>query len=167
MNFDRMETQIVLHEGEELKAYLDTEDNWTMFVGYNLDARGVDFLEEICGRKFTGPYAQLTGTHEESRLVLRADIKRLHHVIPVHFPEYAELNEVRQRVVLDMAFNMGFRALGFKNTIAAVKRRDWSTAARELYKSKWARQVGDGPGGKYDRCERLSNMLLTGADYTK
>ena len=167
MNVDRMEQQLVLHEGERLKAYLDTEDNWTIFVGYNLDARGVDFLEEVCGRKFTGSFDHLTGTHDESRRVLRADIARLQHVIPVHWAPYAQLDEIRQRVVLDMAFNMGFRALGFKQTAAAIVRRDWSTAARELYKSKWARQVGDGPGGKYDRCERLSNMLLTGQDYTK
>ena len=167
MNVDRMEQQLVLHEGERLKAYQDTEEYWTIFVGYNLDARGVDFLEEVCKRRFAGPYESLTGTQRESRAVLRADINRLHRVIPVHFMPYAELDEVRQRVVLDMTFNMGFRALGFKNTAAAIVRRDWSTAARELYKSKWSRQVGDGPGGHYDRCERLSNMLLTGQDYIK
>lgn len=167
VNVERMVQQLLLHEGEKLQAYLDTEDNWTFFVGYNLDARGVEFLEEVCKRKFPGRYQDLTGTRDESRKVLRADILRIDMIVPMHFPEYLQLSEVRRRVVLDMAFNMGFRALGFKNTIGAVKRQDWSTAARELYKSKWSRQVGDGPGGRYDRCERLSNMLLTGTDYTK
>ncbi len=167
MNIELMEAQLVLHEGERLASYLDTEDNWTIFVGYNLSARGVDFLERVTKRTFAGPLEHLRGTKAESRLVLRADIQRFHAVIPVHFPEYSELSEVRQRVVLDMAFNMGFRALGFVNVKGAITRKDWSTAARELYKSKWARQVGDGPGGKYDRCERLSNMLLTGNDYSR
>lgn len=169
MNLERMQAQLVLHEGERLTSYLDTEENWTIGVGFNVQARGIDALEAAIARSF--PKDQrietLVITHEESRRALRRDINRFHAVIPVHFPEYTSLDEIRQRVILDMAFNMGFRALGFKNTIAAIKRRDWSTAARELYKSKWARQVGDGEGGKYDRCERLSNMLLTGTDYTK
>ena len=167
MNFDRMEAQLVLHEGERLHAYLDTEDNWTIFVGYNLTGRGVDDLEGICGRDFRTEYATLQGTQAESRRVLAADMRRFHRVIPVHFPDYLHLDAIRQRVVLDMAFNMGFRALGFKKAIAAIKVRDWSTTVRELYASKWARQVGDGPGGKYDRCERLASMILTGNDFTK
>ena len=65
-----------------------------------------------------------------------------------------------------MAFNMGFGALGFKATIAAIERSDWSRASRELYKSKWAHQVGDGEGGKFDRCDRLARMLLTAQEPT-
>jgi hypothetical protein len=105
-------------------------------------------------------------TQAQSRKVLRADIARLEQAVKVHFPEYMNLNEPRRRVVLDMAFNLGFRALGFKAAIAAIKARNFSQASRELYKSKWAYQVGDGEGKKFDRCDRLSRMLLTGEDYT-
>jgi lysozyme len=167
-----MLSQLVLHEGLRLQPYLDTEDNWTVLVGYNLSARGWDDIERTLGRKIAPPactqeepfgHPQLT--NDDAMKVLRADIERVQSAVLVYFPEYAALSEVRQRVALDMAFNMGLRALGFKQTIAAVKRRDWSTASRELYKSKWARQVGDGPGGRVDRCDRLAQMLLTGNDY--
>lgn len=169
MNLDQMAAQLVLHEGVRLKPYLDTEDNWTVLVGYNLTSRGWDGIEAAIGRAVvpthvtvTAPFGDTAFTRPEALRVLRSDLMRYERAVPLNFPEYANLDEVRQRVVLDMAFNLGFRALGFKNTIAAIKARDWSRASRELYRSKWARQVGDGPGGKVDRADRLARMLLTG-----
>jgi lysozyme len=175
VDVSRMCSQLLLHEGLRLQPYLDTEDNWTVLIGYNLSARGWDDIERVLGRKVQPPASECTEeepfgqprlTKEDAFAVLRADIERVQKAVRVYFPEYDSLSEVRQRVALDMAFNMGFRALGFKKCIAAIKRKDWSTAARELYNSKWSRQVGDGPGGKLDRCDRLSKMLLTGLDYT-
>jgi lysozyme len=172
VNEDRMVDQLLLHEGEKLTPYLDTLGNWTVGTGYNLDARGVEFLNSTLGTHFTQddhsehPFASVRLTQAQSRLVLRADLRRFEAAVKVHFPEYLNLDEVRRRVILDMAFNLGFRALGFKAAIAAIKARNFSQAARELYKSKWAYQVGDGEGKKFDRCDRLSRMLLTGEDYT-
>ncbi len=149
---------------------------WTVGVGYNISDRGVDFLQRVLGRRFDMPIDQITLTRAEALKVLDADIDRVEEAVVVHFPFYTKLNEVRQRVVLDMAFNMGFGALGFKNTRKMVETQDWSGAARGLYNSKWARQVGDGPddspeaakarGKHFDRCDRLSRMLLTGKDFT-
>lgn len=172
VDITRATAQLILHEGLRLQPYLDTEDNWTVLVGYNLSARGWDDIERVLERKVEPPHVTEEEpfgtphlTQHDAIKVLQADIKRVEAAVRVHFPEYDHLNEPRQRVCVDMAFNMGFRALGFKNTIAAIKRKDWSTASREMFKSKWARQVGDGPGGKIDRCDRLAKMLLTGEDY--
>lgn len=164
-----MEQQLVLHEGLRTRAYRDTEGNWTIGIGYNLTGRGYQFIETVLGRKVRPidgvTDEKVTITADEARRVLRADIDWFEKMVPVHFPFYLKLDEVRQRVVLDMAFNMGFAALGFKKLRAAVEARDWSRGVREMWSSKWARQVGDGPGGKQDRCDRLANMLLTGCDY--
>ena len=157
----RMEQQLLLHEGMILHEYKDTEGYVTLGVGYNVSVRGLSDWERVTGHPFTGKC-----TPEDALAVLDADITRVESAVRVHFPEYDTLSEVRQRVALDMAFNMGLAALGFHRVIAAVKVKDWSTAARELYKSRWARQVGDGEGGRFDRCDRLSKMLLTGQDYT-
>jgi len=78
-----------------------------------------------------------------------------------------DLDEVRQRVVLDMAFNMGYRALSFKNTIRCVILAEYDKAADNMMLSKWADDVGDGPGKQFDRAERLSLMMRTGEDYLK
>lgn len=163
VNRIRMEQQLILHEGLKLEPYVDTEGNQTIGVGYNVTGRGWDFLEHVIKRKVTEP---VRITQVEALAVLRADLDRAEQAVRVYLPEYDGLNEVRQRVCLDMAFNMAMRALGFQKAIAAIKAKDWSAAAKELYRSKWAEQVGDGPGGKFDRADRLAKMLLTGDDYT-
>jgi lysozyme len=175
VNMTRMQSQLVLHEGLRLSPYLDTEDNWTILVGYNLSARGWDHIERVLGRNVEPPASECTPeapfghphlTEADAMKVLQSDIERFWKAMLIAFPEAVTLSEVRQRVCLDMAFNMGYAALGFQKCIDAIKRKDWSRAARELYSSKWSRQVGDGPGGRLDRCDRLAQMLLTGNDYT-
>jgi lysozyme len=169
MVIERMLAQLLLHEGLKLHAYLDTEGFYTLGVGYNLSSRGVDFYEQTIGRRLRWQEGDVTTpitTRPEALRVLRADVLRVEAAVSVHFPTYLTLDPVRQRVVIDMAFNMGFGVAGFKAAAAAVKARDWSKAARELYKSKWARQVGDGEGGKFDRCDRLARIMLTGQEPT-
>jgi lysozyme len=167
MNVTRMVDQLILHEGYRMKPYLDTEGFLTVGVGYNLSARGVDFINRTIGTRFATPQ-EVRLSREQAVSVLKADIARIEKAIPGLLPEYTALDEVRQRVVVDMAFNLGrMRALGFKKAIAALKVRNWSACAKELYASKWADQVGDGPGQKYDRADRLADMILTGNDYTK
>lgn len=172
MNYDRMAEQLLLHEGLRLKPYLDTEGYWTVGVGYNLSARGVEDIERVTGKKVKlrptaeEPFRGLVLTRDQSLALLKEDIVRYENAVKVHFPEYFNLSEVRQRVILDMAFNMGFRALQFKNTAAAIKAQQWSRAAMHLYRSKWAHQVDDGEGGRFGRADRLVQMLLTNQDYT-
>ena len=173
VNNDRMEMQLELHEGVKLEAYEDTLGNWTIATGYNLSARSVDDLERVLRRPFVvhdddRPFRDVRlASRQETRLVLRQDIDRVQSATRAYFPYYDKLDEVRQRVVLDMAFNLGFRALTFQKARAAVERRDFTAAVKEIYRSKWAYQVDDGPGGKFGRADRLASMLLTGKDYTK
>lgn len=165
MNTERLIEQLILHEGLRLTPYQDTLGNWTIGVGYNVTGRGWSFFEKIVGRKVELT-AQARVTRDEAIAVLRADIVRVEMAVRTYLPEYDTLSEVRQRVVLDLAFNMGFRALQFKRAISTLKIRDWSGVARELYRSKWAGQVGDGEGGRFDRADRLAQMMLTGKDYS-
>lgn len=164
VNRERMAEQLILHEGLRLKPYLCSEGYLTILVGYNVDARGWQELGRMLGRPVN---ADSVFTREDALKVLAIDIERFEKATIVHFPEYKKLSEVRQRVVLDMAFNMGFRALGFVQTKAAIISGNWSKAARELYKSKWANQVDDGEGGRFGRADRLVQMLLTNTDYTR
>jgi len=163
VNRDLMAKQLILHEGMKLKPYRCTEGYLTVLVGFNVDARGWDELSRILGRTVNhlSRFTQL-----DAIKVLYLDIDRFEKAVIVHFPEYQQLDEIRQRVVLDMAFNLGFRALSFKDTIAAIKIRNWSKAVRCMFRSKWANQVDDGEGKKFGRADRLAQMMLTGVDYT-
>jgi lysozyme len=150
---ERMISQLLLHEGLRLTPYRCTAGYLTIGVGYNIDARGIAALERVIGRTFDGAL-----TREEAIAVLRHDIDAYERHVRRLMPEYDQLDAIRQRVVLDMAFNLGYRALRFEKAIAALKRRDYLTAARQMRLSKWSSQVGD-------RAERLEAMMKTGKDY--
>ena len=52
-----------------------------------------------------------------------------------------------------MAFNLGAQGLSeFKNFISAIKSKDYKTAAKEMLKSSWSKQVGD-------RAQALSKIV--------
>ena len=49
------------------------------------------------------------------------------------FRKFTDLSDVRQRVIVDMMFNLGkSRFLGFKKMIDAVKADDFAKAADEM-----------------------------------
>lgn len=156
-----LERQLLLHEGIRLKPYKDSLGIWTVLVGYNIEARGWDFIARTLGRP-VGMESEFT--RAEALTVLRADLERIEKVVRVTLPEFDSLDPIRQRVILDFSFNLARRALQFKKAIDGVRARNWSKVAREMYASKWARQVDDGEGGRFGRADRLARMILTGEE---
>lgn len=141
MNKKKMIAQLRLHEGERLKPYRCTAGKLTIGVGRNLDDRGI--------------------TSDESAYLLNNDIDSHWIELLEHLPWVETLDEVRQRVMLDMAFNLGiFGLLTFHRTLGHIKAGNYALAASAMLESKWARQVGQ-------RARRLATMMKTGQDYTK
>jgi lysozyme len=133
-----MTRQLRLHEGERLKPYRCTAGKLTIGVGRNLEDRGI--------------------TAQESDMLLANDIAREEAELMRALPWVGQLDDVRQRVLLDMSFNLGLAGLlGFKNTLAAIQAGDYQRGATMMLDSRWARQVGT-------RAERLSRMMATGKD---
>lgn len=130
--------QIKLHEGVRLKPYRCTAGKLTIGIGRNLDDRGI--------------------TADEAAYLLGNDLTAVQAALVQALPWVSSLDDVRQRVLIDMAFNMGVQGLlGFKRTLATIQAGDYQTAATMMLDSKWAQQVGQ-------RAERLSRMMLTGKD---
>lgn len=72
-------------------------------------------------------------------------------------PGFAAIDDVRQHVLVEMAFNLGFRGLlNFRRMWAAIERRDWLTAVAEMKDSAWATQIGP------QRLAKLMRQMLTG-----
>lgn len=125
-------------EGCRLAAYRDTVGVWT--IGY--------------GHAYVHPGT--VWTQEQADAQLRADIAHTEASLDIHLPWWDSLDDVRQDVLLEMAFNMGVSALcQFHNTLAAIQRRDWQAAHDGMLRSAWASQVGR-------RANRLAAQMLTG-----
>jgi len=128
--------ELVRDEGLRLKPYRCTAGKLTIGVGRNLEDRGI--------------------TAEEADFLLLNDVKRFSAELDERLPWWKDLDPVRRRVILNMAFNLGVDGLlGFKSTLAAVKAKDWSKASAGMLSSKWASQVGL-------RADRLAKMMRTG-----
>jgi len=124
------------HEGLRLKPYRDSVGIWTIGYGRNLQDVGI--------------------RQDEARLMLENDLTVAMNDARFLFDDFAALTPNRQRVLVDMAFNLGrTRLAGFKAMWAALERGDYHAAAAEMKDSRWARQVGN-------RADRLARMMKEG-----
>lgn len=139
-------------EGERLKSYRDTMGLWTIGVGHLIDpARGAD--PAPFGRDLRNG---ATITAAESAELLNRDISEKMAELDKRLSWWRELDEVRQRVLVNMAFNLGVAGLlAFKNTLAFIRQGDYAGAARGMLASAWAQQVGQ-------RAHRLADMMVQG-----
>lgn len=136
--FDRgqLVAELIRDEGIRLKPYSDTVGKLTIGVGRNLDANGI--------------------SRDEAMTLLQHDIDTAANDCRRSFPWWPSLDDTRQRVLLNMCFNMGLPTLlTFRRTLSAVADGDYNKAADGMLASKWAEQVGD-------RAKRLAAMMRTG-----
>jgi len=126
-------------EGVIPHAYQDSLGYWTIGVGRLIDKRK--------GGKLTT---------EEIEYLLMNDIDEKVADLDKHIPWWRGLSPVRQRVMINMCFNLGIGGLlKFKNTLAMIKSGNYEGAARGMLNSLWAKQVGK-------RANRLSDMMRNG-----
>ena len=89
-------------------------------------------------------------------MLLAFDIERFGAQLDRAIPWWRGLDDVRQRVLLNMAFNLGTaKLMEFTNTLGNIRAGRWEAAAEGMLKSKWAGQVGA-------RAVRLAKMMKTG-----
>ncbi|MEX3961010.1 glycoside hydrolase family protein [Paraburkholderia sp. EG286B] len=118
-------------EGVRTMPYKDTKGRLTVGVGHNLTASPLP-----AGWSFPLSAAQITQ-------LLTVDVASTMTQLDANVSWWRSLSEVRQRVVANMAFNLGIaKLLGFKNALAAMQAGDWSSAAAEMQDSDWYGQVG-------------------------
>lgn len=135
-----LRTQLRRDEGEKLYAYKDHLGYYTIGIGRLIDkAKGGGI------------------TQAESAYLFENDVARIQADLDRRLPWWRELDQARQGVLLNMAFQMGVDGLlGFKNTLAMVKAGNYSDAAKGMLQSLWARQTPE-------RALRLSNQMKEGS----
>jgi lysozyme len=128
--------QLIDHEGLKLEPYECTAGKLTIGVGRNLEDRGISV--------------------DEAHYLLKNDIEIVERELLEAQPLVSMLDAVRQRVLVDMGFNLGTPTLmKFQKMWDAVEDEDWVEAAEQMLDSRWARQVGR-------RAERLAEAMRTG-----
>lgn len=122
MPMNSLERQLAKHEGLRLKPYRCTAGKLTIGYGRNLEDNGI--------------------TKAEALTMLRNDIANVKAELE-RLGWWRRLDDTRQDVIANMAFNIGLtRLLTFKRMIAAIEDADYTKAADEMMDSKWAAQVG-------------------------
>ena len=137
-NYDKVQLKVELTRDEARlnRIYVDTVGKVSGGIGRNLTDNGF--------------------RDNEIDLMYENDAADTEAWLDRNLPWWASLDPVRQRVMMNMAFNMRDRLLGFIKFLAAAQRHDWPNAASEMLDSLWAKQVGA-------RATRLAQMMHTGA----
>jgi lysozyme len=128
--------QLRRDEGLRLRPYTDTVGKLTIGYGRNLLDVGISI--------------------EEAEIFLGNDVRKALDILHSRLPWYQALDPVRQAVLVNMIFNMGFTKLeGFENFLRATAKGNWKAAATEMLDSLWSKQVGD-------RANRLARQISSG-----
>lgn len=125
------------HEGVRKLPYYDSEGFLTIAVGHKLDS--IPLSEKAID------------------IILLDDIEhtisQLHAVIPYW---HEGLNEERQNVIVEMAFQLGATGVkGFKRMWEAIKAENFQLAAKEMTNSRWFKQTPN-------RAEALAERMRKG-----
>ncbi len=123
-------------EGYKQFPYRDPRGVLTIGYGFNLESDGL--------------------VQAEASAVLALRVNRRYLELITALPWVQQLDEVRQGVLLNMAYNLGVRGLQeFKCMLLALQAGDFGPAADDMLLSRWAGQVGD-------RAQRLATQMRSG-----
>ena len=109
-------------EGFSSKLYKCTAGKLTIGYGYNIEDKGLP--EDIC-----------------NTLLVR-EIVSVVHGLRENLDWYEELDDVRKKALISMAYQLGLSGLlGFKKMLKALKEKNYELAYVEALDSRWAKQT--------------------------
>lgn len=147
MNIDKILDDMALKEGFSSKPYYCPAGKLTIGFGTNLDD-GI--------------------TKQQAKLLAQNDILNIKLELEDNLIFFNDLDEVRQSVLVRMAYNMGVpKLLKFKQTLKFIENKEFEKASIEMLDSKWHRDfvkwdMQDGKRSKELRSEHLSKLMKKG-----
>ncbi len=151
MNFSLAKAFSVKHEANKPKPYDDV-------TGLPLLPGTV-----VKGKVSIGIGRNLTDeglSQEEIDFLYANDVKDHISDLDARLPWWSNLDDVRQRVIFDMCFNLGIGdLLAFRKMLTALQFQKFNQAADEMTASAWYGEVGG-------RAVELVQMMRTGKDVT-
>jgi len=131
--------QIKRHEGFVSNAYKDSLGYLTIGYGRLIDKSKGGGISET-----------------EAEYLLANDVNGVYEALNRCIPSFKRLNDARQGVLLNMAFQMGVHGLmQFKSTLNLIELGDYDAAADNMLKSLWASQTPN-------RAKEMATQMRTG-----
>jgi len=131
--------QIKRHEGFVSNAYKDSLGYLTIGYGRLIDKSKGGGISET-----------------EAEYLLANDVNGVYEALNRSIPSFKRLNDARQGVLLNMAFQMGVHGLmQFKSTLNLIELGDYNAAADNMLKSLWASQTPN-------RAKEMATQMRTG-----
>lgn len=142
MNIQLLQKELTRDEGIRFSPYKDTKDIMTVGIGHNLQSSPLSYSYPL--------------TQDQVNQIFTSDVQNVIKDLNANIPWWSSLDEVRQRVLANMTFNLGINGLlAFKNTLNFIKCGNYAAAAEGMKNSKWYNQVGA-------RADRLCQAMRTG-----
>lgn len=136
VDLKKLREELENDEGVRRTSYKDSLNIDTIGIGRNLQSVGL--------------------SQDEIDFLYENDVRRVMSDLDRALPWWGKLSEPRQRVLVNMCFNMGIkRLLGFHHMLDAAQAGNFETAAEEMRNSAWFDQVGP-------RAVRLKETFRTG-----
>lgn len=123
MQDSKLQQILLRHEGLRLKPYKDIEGKLTIGVGRNLGDIGI--------------------SKDEALYLLRNDMEEKRKECEEAFSWFTSLDQVRQDVLIDMAFMGIGRLKSFVKMLNYISKGQFNLAAKEMLNSTWAQEVGN------------------------
>ena len=148
---DSMKVLLSRYEGYRNCRYSDAKGVMTIGIGWNLSSN-----REVTG-KLIGVTMPTCITDTKVNTLYEYSVRRAAEELYKYLPWSRDLARGVRDVLVRMSFNMGMGALlGFKNTLAALKARDYRKAANGFRASQWCRDV------KMRRCSEETAKIAEG-----
>jgi len=136
-------------EGKKNRPYRDTKGLWTIgvgrLIGQSLEQITLSdkIIEEMLAEDLAAKYKDAVRLFGEDWL--------------------EEQTEARQTAIISLMFSLGIAKLSaFTQTVPAIKKEKWDSAAELLLKTKWAHDVDPKKRTGAGRDDRIAYMLRTG-----
>lgn len=145
----KLNAELSRDEGRRAKPYKDSLGILTVGIGHNLEAGPL-------------PNQRYPMSDRQIDALFAKDIASTVKKLDVYLPWWRGLSDARQRVLINMAFNLGIGRpgsghglLAFGGFLNLVHVGNYPAAADDMLHTLWARQVGK-------RATRLSQMMRAG-----
>ena len=133
----KLKANLMAGEGYRQFLYIDSRGLPTVGIGRCLSTNGISL--------------------DEALFLLDNDISRCEKELWHYAPWYADLDDARKCVILDMTFQLGIEAvLNFKAMIACINAKSWKGAAQAMLDSAWDSETPK-------RCHDLALAMETGS----